>query len=95
MIISYLFIRIISERRDNIEVKIIGSDTPEGTKVKNDLKKIAKKQRLDISILEINDEKNIRKYKVLQTPTLIIHDEYKCDKKIDYSILKRLVAFYS
>lgn len=94
MIISYLFIRIISERRDNIEVKIIGSDTPEGTKVKNDLKKIAKKQRLDISILEINDEKNIRKYKVLQTPTLIINDEYKCDKKIDYSILKRLVAFY-
>ena len=95
MIISYLFIRIISERRDNIEVKIIGSDTPEGTKVKNDFKKIAKKQRLDISILEINDEKNIRKYKVLQTPTLIINDEYKCDKKIDYSILKRLVAFYS
>lgn len=95
MIISYLFIRIISERRDNIKVKIIGSDTPEGTKVKNDLKKIAKKQRLDISILEINDEKNIRKYKVLQTPTLIINDEYKCDKKIDYSILKRLVAFYS
>ena len=95
MIISYLFIRIISERRDNIEVKIIGSDTPEGTKVKNDLKKIAKKQRLDIYILEINDEKNIRKYKVLQTPTLIINDEYKCDKKIDYSILKRLVAFYS
>ena len=40
MIISYLFIRIISERRDNIEVKIIGSDTPEGTKVKNDLKKM-------------------------------------------------------
>lgn len=95
MIISYLFIRIISERRDNIEIKIIGSDTPEGTKVKNNLKKIAKKQRLDISILEINDEKNIRKYKVLQTPTLIINDEYKCDKKIDYSILKRLVAFYS
>lgn len=96
MIISYLFIRIISERRDNIEVKIIGSDTPEGTKVKNDLKKIAKKQRLDISILEINDEKNIRKYKVLQTPTLIINDEYKCNyEKFDYSLLKRLVMFYS
>ena len=96
MIISYLFIRIISERRDNIEVKIIGSDTPEGTKVKNELKKIAKKQRLDISILEINDEKNIRKYKVLQTPTLIINDEYKCNyEKFDYSLLKRLVMFYS
>ena len=60
------------------------------------MKKIAKKQKLDISILEINDEKNIRKYKVLQTPTLIINNEYKCDgEKINYNFLKRLIAFCS
>lgn len=43
----------------------------------------------------MNDKNDIRKYKVLQTPTLIINNEYKCDKKLDYSILKRLVTFYS
>ena len=52
---------IINERRDNIEIKIIGADTPEGTKIKKDLKRIAKKQKLDISILEMNDKNNIRK----------------------------------
>lgn len=44
----------------------------------------------------MNDKNNIRKYKVLQTPTLIINDEYKCNyEKFDYSLLKRLVMFYS
>ena len=58
--------------------------------------KASKKQKLDISILEMNDKNNIRKYKVLQTPTLIINDEYKCNyEKFDYSLLKRLVMFYS
>jgi len=51
---------------------------------------------MDIDIQELNDENNIRKYKVLQTPTLIINDEYKYDlKKFDYNILKRLVMFCS
>lgn len=96
MIITYKKTIIINERRDNIEKKIIGADTPEGTKIKKDLKRIAKKQKLDISILEMNDKNNIRKYKVLQTPTLIINDEYKCNyEKFDYSLLKRLVMFYS
>ena len=43
MIITYKKNIIIDERRDNIEIKIIGADTPEGTKIKKDLKKIAKK----------------------------------------------------
>ena len=47
-------------------------------------------------INNMNDKNNIRKYKVLQTPTLIINDEYKCNyEKFDYSLLKRLVMFYS
>ncbi len=51
---------------------------------------------MDIKITETNNKKEIRKYKVLQTPTLVINDEYKCDvKKIDYNILKRLIVFYS
>ena len=49
-----------------------------------------------MNVQELNDNNNIRKYKVLQTPTLIINDEYKYDlKKIDYNILKRLVVFCS
>ncbi len=81
---------------NNIELKIIGSDSPEGQKLKQKLKNIAKKQKLDISILEVNDKNNIRKYKVLQTPTLIINDEYKCNKdNLNYNFLKRLVTFYS
>ena len=57
---------------------------------------IIKKQKLEIDILEINDKNNIRKYKVLQTPTLVINDEYKYDgEKMDYNILKRLVIFCS
>lgn len=66
-----------------------------GKKIKKDLKNIAKKQQLDIDVLEINDKNNIRKYKVLQTPTLVINNEYKYDKKMDYNILKRLVIFCS
>ena len=51
---------------------------------------------MNIEIQELNDKNNIRKYKVLQTPTLIINDEYKYDlKKFDYNILKRLVMFCS
>jgi len=58
------------------------------------LKNIAKQQKLDINILEISDKNNIRKYKVQQTPTLVINDEYKYDlKEINYNILKRLVIF--
>jgi len=51
---------------------------------------------MDINISETNDKNDIRKYKVLQTPTLVINDEYKYDlKKIDYNILKRLIIFCS
>ena len=51
---------------------------------------------MDIDIHEMNDKNIIRKYKILQTPTLIINDEYKYDiKKIDYNILKRLIIFCS
>ena len=51
---------------------------------------------MNIEILEINDNKNIRKYKVLQTPTLVINDEYKYDlKKFDYNVLKQLIIFCS
>ena len=51
---------------------------------------------MDINIFETNDKNDIRKYKVLQTPTLVINDEYKYDlKKIDYNILKRLIIFCS
>lgn len=51
---------------------------------------------MNINVQELNDKNNIRKYKVLQTPTLIINDEYKYDlNKIDYNILKRLVMFCS
>ena len=51
---------------------------------------------MNINIYEINDKNNIRKYKVLQTPTLVINNEYKYDvKKIDYNILKRIVMFCS
>ena len=51
---------------------------------------------MNIEIYEMNDKKNIRKYKVLQTPTLIINDEYKYNlERIDYNILKRLVMFCS
>lgn len=67
-----------------------------GKKIKKDLKNIALKEQLDINILEVNDKNNIRKYKVLQTPTLIINDEIKYDlEKVDYNILKRLVIFCS
>ena len=84
------------ERRDRIEIKIIGSDSLEGIKVKKQIKNIAKKQKLDINILEINDKNNIRKYKVQKTPTLVINDEIKYDlEKIDYNILKRLIIFCS
>lgn len=65
-------------------------------KLKRELEKIIKKQELDIDILEINDEKNIRKYKVLQTPTLVINDEYKYDVyEINNNILKEIVMFCS
>ena len=51
---------------------------------------------MDINIIEINDKSNIRKYKVLQTPTLVINNEYKCKiEKINYNFLKRLVKLCS
>ena len=51
---------------------------------------------MKIKISETNNIDDIRKYKVLQTPTLLINDEYKYDiKKIDYNILKRLIVFCS
>ena len=51
---------------------------------------------MNINVLELNDKNNIRKYKVLQTPTLVINDEIKYDlERIDYNILKRLVIFCS
>ena len=51
---------------------------------------------MNINISEINNKNDIRKYKVLQTPTLLINDEYKYDiKEINYNILKRLVVFCS
>ncbi len=79
-----------------IEIKIIGSESPLGRKVKKVLKNIARKQKLDIDILEINDENNIRKYKVQKTPTLVINDEIKYDvEEASYNILKRLVMFCS
>ncbi|MBR3660587.1 MAG: thioredoxin family protein [Bacilli bacterium] len=84
------------ERRDNIEIKVIGSDVKDLKKVKKELAKIAKLEMMNINVQELNDKNNIRKYKVLQTPTLIINDEYKYDlNKIDYNILKRLVMFCS
>ncbi|MBQ8892178.1 MAG: thioredoxin family protein [Bacilli bacterium] len=65
-------------------------------KIKRNLLKLAKDEKMYINIKEYNDESNLRKYKVLQTPTLIINDEYKYDlKKCDYNILKRLVMFCS
>ena len=66
-----------------------------GKKIKKDIKNIAKHEQLDIDVLEINDKNNIRKYKVLQTTTLVINNEYKYDKKIDYNILRRLIIFCS
>ncbi|MBQ8472026.1 MAG: thioredoxin family protein [Bacilli bacterium] len=79
-----------------MEIKIIGSEFSVIKKIKKEIKKIAKKQKLDISIQEINDKNNIRKYKVLQTPTLVINDEYKYEvEKIDYNLLKRLLIFCS
>lgn len=87
---------IISERRNNIEIKIIETDFTKGKRIKKELKNIAKRQKINIDVLEINDINNIRKYNVLQTPTLIINDEYKYNlKKIDYNILNRLVIFGS
>ncbi len=84
------------ERRDNIEIKIIGRNKKDYKKVKKELIKIADSEKMNIEVKEINDNINIRKYKVLQTPTLVINDEYKYDlKKIDYNILKRLVLFCS
>ena len=51
---------------------------------------------MNIEIHEFDDKKNIRKYKVLQTPTLIINNEYKYNlEKIDYNILRRLIMFCS
>ena len=51
---------------------------------------------MDINISKTNNKDDIRKYKVLQTPTLVINDEYKYDvKKIDYNILKRIIIFCS
>ena len=51
---------------------------------------------MNINIQELDDIENIQKYKVLQTPTLIINNEYKYDlKKFDYNLLKRLVMFCS
>ncbi len=65
-------------------------------KVKKELKKIAKDEQIKIDILEVNDKNNIRKYKVLQTPTLVINDEYKYNvEKVDYNILKRLIMLCS
>ena len=84
------------ERRNNIEIKVIGSNYVKRKKIKNELAKIATNENINIKIQEFDDKNNIRKYKVLQTPTLIINDEYKYDiKKIDYNILKRLVMFCS
>ena len=83
------------ERRNNIEIKIIGSSFSEGKRIKKEIKSIARREKIDISVLEINDKNNIRKYKVLQTPTLVINDEYKYDEKINYNILKRLIMFCS
>ena len=60
------------------------------------MKKIAKEQEIKIDILEVNDKNNIRKYKVLQTPTLVINNEYKYNvEKIDYNILRRLIILCS
>ena len=96
MLKSYSFSILINERRDKIEVKIIGSENPLGRKIKKELQSIAKKEKLDIDILEVNDKNNIRKYKVQKTPTLVINDELKYDfEKIDYNILKRLIMFCS
>lgn len=87
---------IINERRNNIEIKIIETDFLKGKRIKKELKNIAKRQKIDIAISEINDINYIRKYNVLQTPTLIINDEYKYNlEKIDYNILKRLIIFCS
>ena len=84
------------ERRDIIKIKIFGSDSPKGIKLKKEIINIAKKQNLDVDILEMNDKKNIRKYKILQTPTLVINDEIKYDvKEINNNILKRIIMLYS
>ena len=88
--------KIWKEEDKNIEIKIIGSLSPKGMKVKKELKKIAKDEQIKIDILEVNDKNNIRKYKVLQTPTLVINDEYKYNvEKVDYNILKRLIMLCS
>lgn len=64
--------------------------------MKKEIKNIAKKHQLDIDILEINDKNNMRKYKVQETPTLVINDEIKYDiEELNHNILKRLIMFYS
>ena len=65
---------------DVIRIKIIGSNSSNGIKLKKMVKKAIKNSEINIDLYELNDSKS--RYNIKNTPALIINDEIVSTGKI-------------
>lgn len=59
--------------KDIVNIKLVGSNSKNGTKLRKNIDKIVKKNEIDINIELIDN--NFPKYKIKQIPALIIDDK--------------------
>jgi len=66
----------------SIEIKIIGSNSRNGIKLKKEVKKAIEDIMGKVSFIELNDEHSKRRYGIRNIPALIIDGDIKCEGKV-------------